>query len=60
MIARAVLLAAALALAPPVVAAPNLRAELEQIAALDARVQTAGWRLAKGNATYCRVVAPGI
>ena len=60
MIARAALLAAALALAAPAVAAPNLRAELEQIAALDARVLTAGWRLARGNAAYCREVAPGI
>ena len=61
MIARAALLAAALALAPPAVAAASdLRAQLKELAALDTRVQTAGWRLTRGNAAYCREVAPGI
>lgn len=60
MIARAALLAAALLLASPAVAASSLRAELQELAALDTRVQTAGWRLARGNAAYCREVAPGI
>ena len=61
MIARAALLAAAVALAPPAVAAASdLRAQLKELATLDTRVQTAGWRLARGNAVYCREVAPGI
>ena len=56
-LAAATLLAAAPALAADV---PGLRAELETLASLDARVQSAGWRLVRGNARFCRDVAPAI
>ena len=48
-----------LALAAPAQAAPS-RESFEQLQALDARVQSAGWRLARGNARFCREVAPAI
>ena len=53
---RAALIAAALAAASPAVAAeaPSLRAQLQALATLDARVQSAGWRLVRGNAPFCR------
>jgi len=62
MIFRAALAAAALAYAAPAVAAPetSLREQLAALQALDARIQTAGWRLARGNARFCHAVAPGI
>jgi len=33
---------------------------LQQLQALDARVQSVGWRLTHGNARFCKSVAPGI
>ena len=33
---------------------------LQQLQALDARVQSVGWRLARANARFCRSVVPGI
>jgi len=41
----------------PVPAPPTA---LQQLQALDERVQSVGWRLARGNAPFCREVAPGI
>ena len=32
----------------------------QQLQALDAKVQSVGWRLARSNARFCREVAPGI
>ena len=57
--------AAALLVAVPAMAAPaqppaSLRAQIEALEALDARVQSVGWRLARDNATYCREAAPAI
>lgn len=61
MIGRGALVAAALLVAAPALAAPSdLRAQIGALQALDARVQTAGWRLARANARYCRVVAPRV
>ena len=57
-IAAAVLLTAAPALAAP--AQLTLRAQLGAFQALDTRVQSVGWRLIRGNAPYCREVAPRI
>ena len=51
------LLAAAQAAAQP---ADPLRISLEALQALDTRVQSVGWRLVRGNAAYCRDLAPGI
>lgn len=59
MIPRAALAAASLLCALPAVAA-DLRTELVALQRLDTRVQTAGWRLALGNAAFCRDRAPGI
>ena len=39
---------------------PAAATALQELQALDARVQSVGWRLAKGNARFCRDVAPGI
>ena len=61
---RGVIAAAALLAAVPALAAPapppTLRAQIEALQALDARVQSVGWRLIRGNAAYCREVAPRI
>ena len=61
---RGVIAAAALfAVAVPAAAAPGLpvlRNRLDTLQALDTRVQSIGWRLARSNAAYCRRVAPGI
>ena len=57
-LAAVALLAAVPALAAP--SQPTLRAQLDQLQALDTRVQSVGWRLARANAPYCRQVAPGI
>ena len=59
---RAWLAAAALLAASPAFAAeaPSLRTQLTTLASLDARVQTAGWRLIRANARYCRQTVPGI
>ena len=54
----AALLVAVPALAEP--AQPTLRVQIEALQALDARVQSVGWRLVSGNAPYCREVAPRI
>ena len=54
------LLAAVPAAATAVPAQPTLRARLEAFQALDTRVQSVGWRLIRGNANYCRVIAPRI
>lgn len=58
--AAAALLAAAPAMATPAQPPANLRARIEALQALDARVQSVGWRLARDNAGYCREVAPTI
>ena len=65
MIARGVIAAAALIVADPALAAPaqprpDLRAQIEMLQALDARVQSVGWRLVRDNAAYCRAVSPAI
>lgn len=60
---RGALAAVALLAAVPALAAPSqptLRAQLDQLQALDTRVQSIGWQLARANAPYCRQVAPGI
>ena len=60
---RGALAAAALLAAVPATAASGpapLRAQLDALQALDTRVQSVGWRLARSNAPYCREVAPGI
>ena len=57
--AAAALLAAVPAFAAPV-PQPTLSAQIEALQALDARVQSVGWRLVRGNAAYCREVAPRI
>ena len=60
---RGALAAAALFGAVPAAAAappPVLRAQLDALQALDTRVQSVGWRLARANAPWCRQVAPGI
>ena len=41
-------------------ASPTLRSRLDTLQALDTRVQSIGWRLARANAPFCRQVAPGI
>lgn len=41
----------------PALPVPNA---LQQLQALDARVQSVGWRLAHRNARFCRPVTPGI
>ena len=57
---------AALALAftsgPALAVTPSLPppTALQHLRALDARVQSVGWRLVRGNAPFCRQVAPGI
>lgn len=55
---------AALAALALVASAPaqagDLRADLTALQALDSRVQTAGWRLARGNAPFCTKAGPGI
>ena len=57
--AAAVLLAATPAFAAP--APPlTLRSQIETLQSLDARVQSVAWRLVRGNAPYCRTVAPRI
>ena len=48
-----------LALAAPAQAATT-PAAIAELQALDARVQSAGWKLARGNVRFCREVAPGI
>ena len=58
--AAAVLLAATPALAAPAQPRIDLRAAIEALQTLDARVQSAAWRLIRGNAPYCRTVAPRI
>ncbi|MCA1661573.1 MAG: M48 family metalloprotease [Novosphingobium sp.] len=62
MMLRAALAAAALAAGWPAAAsaAGDLKSELKALAALDARVQSAGWRLVRSNAPFCGTVAPGI
>ncbi len=63
MIGGGVLAAAVLLTAVPAAAAPTLttlRAQLEVFQALDTRVQSVGWKLARANAPFCRQVAPGI
>ena len=60
---RGVLAAGVLLVAVPAAAAQtptNLRAQLDRLQALDTRVQSIGWQLARSNAPYCRQVAPGI
>ena len=57
--AAAALLAAVPAFAAPV-PQPTLSAQIEALQALDTRVQSVGWRLVRGNAAYCREVAPRI
>ena len=61
---RGVIAAAALLAAVPALAAPapppTLRAQLDSFQTLDTRVQSVGWRLIRGNAPYCRAVAPRI
>ena len=57
--AAAVLLAATPAFAAPA-PLPSLRAQIETLQTLDARVQSVAWRLVRGNAPYCRTVAPRI
>lgn len=53
--------AALLALVPAAAhSAPALRDQLLALQALDARVQSVGWRLVRGNASYCRGAAPRI
>ncbi len=39
---------------------PSPSTALQQLQTLDARVQSIGWRLARGNAPFCRETAPGI
>ncbi|QGN55117.1 M48 family metalloprotease [Novosphingobium sp. Gsoil 351] len=56
----AIAAAALLAAAPAIATQPDLRAQLEHLQALDAKVQSAGWRLVRGNAPYCHKVAPGV
>lgn len=57
----ALLAAALLGVAQPAAAAPtDLASDLLALRALDTRVQTAGWRLAQGNAAFCRERAPGV
>ena len=58
-LAAAVLLAATPAFAAPA-SPPTLRAQIESLQTLDARVQSVAWRLVRGNAPYCREVAPRI
>ena len=63
MIWRGAIAAAALLVAAPALAAttkPGLREQLAAFQALDGRVQSAAWRLVRGNAPYCGDVAPGI
>lgn len=63
MIWRGAIAAAALLVAAPALAAtakPGLSGQLAAFQALDGRVQSAAWRLVRGNAPYCRDVAPGI
>lgn len=64
MIVRGVVAAVALLVAVPALAASpppaTLRAQIEVLQALDARVQNVGWKLTRGNAAYCREVAPRI
>ena len=60
---RFLVIAAALLEPVPAAAAPAplpLRAQLEAFQALDARVQSIGWRLIRSNAAYCRTVSPRI
>ena len=53
-------LAVALVVASPALAAPDLGESLKALQALDARVQSVGWRLVRGNARFCRDLAPAI
>lgn len=39
---------------------PALASDFTELQHLDARVQTVGWRLAHGNAPFCRTTAPAI
>ena len=39
---------------------PSPPTALQQLQTLDARVQTIGWQLVRGNAPFCRETAPGI
>lgn len=58
---RGALAAIALLAAVPATAAPtSLRGDLDTLQALDTRVQSIGWRLARSNAPFCRQVAPAI
>lgn len=58
---RGALAAIALVAAVPATAAPgSLRADLDTLQALDTRVLSIGWRLARANAPFCRQVAPAI
>ena len=60
---RGAFAATAILVAVPAAAAPAplpLRAQLEAFQVLDARVQSIGWRLIRGNAPYCRTVSPRI
>ena len=60
---RGALAAVLFAVAVPAAAAPGLpvlRDRLDTLQALDTRVQSVGWRLARANAPYCRRVAPAI
>ncbi|HUQ13335.1 MAG TPA: PDZ domain-containing protein [Novosphingobium sp.] len=49
----------AVAVTAPARAAP-IPAAFAELQALDARVQSVGWKLAHGNARFCREVLPGI
>ena len=60
---RGAFAAAVLLTAVPAAAAPTqltLRAQLDAFQALDTRIQSVAWRLIRGNARYCRTVAPRI
>lgn len=59
-IAAVALIVAFPALAVPAQPRPDLRAQIETLQALDARVQSVGWRLVRDNAAYCRAVSPAI
>jgi hypothetical protein len=63
MIWRGALATVALLFCVPAVASaaqPDLRVELDTLQALDTRVQSVGWRLARSNAPFCPHVSPGI
>ena len=59
-IAAAALLAVGGSPATAAEAKPSLREQLTALQALDARVQSVGWRLVRGNAAYCKDAMPAI